>query len=127
MELAKIIFCKSGGVQFRPWHRRESSDCFVITPEYYENIDIWYHEFNEEAIWYTLRDIINLPKNYLNSGAIILSLPDGKNETQVPSHVIVSLQDLSYFKGHLINPDSYAKMLNWRNKIYVCARPRVFI
>ena len=116
LELAKVVLCKNGGVQFKPWYRRESSDCFIVMHEYWDNIDTWYHEFNEEAIWYTLREIIDLSKNYLNSEAIILSLSDGEKETQTPSHVFVSLQDTSYFKGHFINPNSYVKMLKWRTE-----------
>lgn len=114
LELSKVVFCKNGGVQFKPWYRRESSDCFGVMLEYWGDIDVWYHEFNEEAIWYTLREIINLSKEYLNSESIILSLSNGEKEKHFPSHVIISLQDSSYFKGHLINPDSYAKMFNWR-------------
>ena len=116
LELSKVVFCKNGGVQFKPWYRRASSDCFGITHEYWNDIDVWYHEFNEEAIWYTLRDKIALSKEYLNSDAMILSLSNGEKDNQLPSHVIVSLQDPSYFKDKLIGPDSYAKMFKWNIK-----------
>ena len=116
LELAQIIFCRRGGVQFKPWYRRESSDCFIISPEFYTNIDSWCHEFNEEAMWYTLRDGVKLSNDYLNSEAIVLSLPDGEKEAFTPTHVIISIQDVSYFKGSFINPEMYIKMLKWRNE-----------
>lgn len=116
LELCRVVFCRGGGVQFKPWYRRESSDCFRVKDEYLDNIDIWYHEFNEEAIWYTLREEINLSKEYLNGNSIILSISKEEKEKYLPSHVIASLQGLSYFKDKLVSSDSYSKMLNWRSK-----------
>lgn len=113
MELSQIKLSR-GCVRFIPWYRRNSSDCFGVLKKYWNNVNIWCHEFNEEAIWYTLRDTVKIPTEYLNSEKIILSLPDGNIEKNFPSHAIVSLHDESYFEDRIIEPDTYAKMLKWR-------------
>ena len=114
IELSRIIFCKRGGIQFKPWYRRDASDCFGIFEKYWNNVDIWCHEFNEEAIWYTLRDIINLSKEYLNCERIVLTLNDGDVEKHIPAHAVASLSRVSYFKGCIIDPVIYSKMLKWK-------------
>ena len=115
MELVEVyIGRKFGYLRFKPWYRAEISDEFGVKPKYYDCVDIWHHEFSEESIWHALHETIEIPKTLLNSQTILLSLPNGKTIYQTPSHVIVSLQDLSYFQGSMIKPDSYAKMLKWR-------------
>lgn len=113
MEPVRIIL-RRRGIAFSPWIRREESDTFGITPKYYENHAIWFHEFTEESIWYTLRDIIGIPQKRLNSETIILRLPNGKVDTQIPAHVVTALHTSSYFQGKIITPESYVKMLCWK-------------
>ena len=114
MEPVSVIL-RRRGIAFSPWICREESNTFGIIPEYYENLEVWSHEFTEESIWYTLRDVIGIPQKRLNSETIILRLPNGKVDTQIPSHVITALHTSSYFQGKMIAPEFYVKMLPWSN------------
>ncbi len=116
MELVEVyIGSKFGHLKFKPWYRAEISDSFGVTSKYYGCIDVWYHEFAEESIWYTLRDIIGISINLLNTESISLVLPNGETETYIPCHVIASLHGLSYFHDDLIDSDKYAQMLKWKS------------
>ena len=115
MDLCEVYIGKKfGHLRFQPWYRAEISSEFGVTSKYHDCAEIWYHEFAEESIWYTLRDFVGIPKKFLNSETMLFSLPNGVQETYLPCHVIAALHGLSYYHGELVDPSRYGHMLKWK-------------
>lgn len=96
------------------WDEKSSKQCFGMSPELFEYITAWVHEFTELGVWFAIKKVTHFPKEKIN---VQLPIPTDTYypESHLLSHIITALCTMSIYshKGinELITPCEYEGIL----------------
>lgn len=101
------------------WNEKPSKQSFGMSPELFEYIPAWVHEFTELGVWLAIKKVTQFPKEKIN---VQLPIPTDTyySESHLLSHIITALCTMSIYShksfNELITPCEYEGIL-FRKKI----------